>query len=159
MVKVKSQKIIPFLWFDDHAEEAVRLYTSLFPNSKILSTARYDENGAKASGRPVGSILTIDFELCGQRFTALNGGPIFKFNESISFIVNCKTQKEIDYYWKGLSAFPKAEQCGWLKDKFGLSWQIIPEQLGELISKDNSGKVMQKMLKMKKIIVKDLNKS
>ena len=153
------QKITPFLWFDSQAEEAVNFYVSLFKNSKIINIARYEEAGAKASGKPVGLAMVVDFELEGQPFHALNGGPVFKFTEAISFMVNCTTQEEVDYYWEKLSADPNAEQCGWLKDKYGLSWQIVPKQLGELMSdKDpvKAGRVMQAMLQMKKIDIKKL---
>ena len=118
------QKINPFLWFDNQAEEAAKFYTSIFKNSKIVSVSRYDEAGAKATGRPKGSVMVVVFELEGQQFTALNGGPVFKFTEAISFVVNCKTQEEVDQLWKKLSAGGEEGQCGWLKDKFGLSWQI-----------------------------------
>ncbi len=156
------QKITPFLWFDDKAEEAVKFYTSLFKNSKILNVARYDEAGAKASGRPVGSAMTVEFELEGQKFVALNGGPIFKFTEAISFVVNCENQDEVDYYWEKLSAHPESEQCGWLKDKFGLSWQIVPKQLAEMLEApdpEKAGRVMQAMLQMKKIDVNKLKEA
>jgi predicted 3-demethylubiquinone-9 3-methyltransferase (glyoxalase superfamily) len=152
-------KITPFLWFDDQAEEAVKFYTSIFKNSKLLKTARYDEAAEKAAGRPKGSVMTIEFEIEGQQFIALNGGPQFKFNEAVSFVVNCKTQAEVDYYWKKLSAGGKEVQCGWLKDKFGLSWQIVPTTLGELLSdKDatKSNRVMKAMLKMVKLDIKKL---
>lgn len=151
-------KIIPHLWFNDNAKEAVDFYVSIFKNSKIKNTSYYGESGSKVSKRPVGSVLTIVFELNGQEFMALNGGPLFKFNESISFIVMCEDQKELDYYWEKLSYDPKSEQCGWLKDKYGLSWQIVPKQLEELINgpnKQTSEKVMSELLKMKKI---DINK-
>ena len=147
------------MWFDSQAEEAVNLYVSLFPNAKILSTVRYDEAGAKASGRPAGSVMTMSFELNGQEFNALNGGPIFKFTEAVSFAVNCETQEEVDHLWNSLSAHPESEQCGWLKDRFGLSWQIVPTQLGKLLGDSDpakSGRVMQAMLKMKKIDIKTL---
>jgi predicted 3-demethylubiquinone-9 3-methyltransferase (glyoxalase superfamily) len=147
------QKISPFLWFDDQAEEAANFYTAIFKNSKVGYISRYDAAAAKASGRPEGSVLTVSFQLEGQDFTALNGGPVFKFSEAISFSVECKDQAEIDYYWDKLSAHPEAEQCGWLKDKFGLSWQIVPENMGELI-KSPAG--MQAMLKMKKINIIEL---
>lgn len=153
------QKISPFLWFDDKAEEAANFYVSVFPNSKIGSVARYDEAGAKASGRPVGSAMTVAFTLNGQDFAALNGGPIFKFTEAVSFVVNCESQEEVDAIWNKLSAVPESEQCGWLKDKYGLSWQIVPKQLGELMSKDKSGRVMQAMLQMKKLDVAGLQKA
>ena len=152
------QKITPFLWFNDNAEEAVKFYTSIFKKSKIGKIARYDEAGEKAAGRPAGSVMTIEFEIEGQDFIALNGGPHFKFNEAVSFVVSCKTQTEVDYYWNKLSAGGKEVQCGWLTDKFGLSWQIVPTILGELMSdKDpvKSQRVMKAMLKMVKL---DINK-
>jgi predicted 3-demethylubiquinone-9 3-methyltransferase (glyoxalase superfamily) len=153
------QKITPFLWFDNQAEEAAEFYTSLFPNSKILSVARYDKAGAEASGRPEGSAMTVAFQLDGQDFTALNGGPVFKFTEAVSFAVSCDTQEEVDKYWEALSAHPEAEQCGWLKDKYGLSWQIIPKQLGELLGDkdpERAGRAMQAMLSMKKIDIQKM---
>lgn len=153
------QKITPFFWFDDQAEAAVKFYTSIFKNSKILKVARYGESGAKASGRKKGSVMTVAFRLNGQEFVALNGGPIFKFTEAISFVVNCKTQAELDHFWKKLSAGGKKIQCGWLKDKYGISWQIVPEALGKLMSaKDpaKSQRVMEAMLKMVKPDIKKL---
>ncbi|PYJ51111.1 MAG: hypothetical protein DME69_12055 [Verrucomicrobia bacterium] len=152
------QKITPFLGFNDDAEEAVKFYSSIFKNSKIRKIARYDKTGEKAAGQPPGSVMTIEFEIEGQEFIALNGGPHFKFTEAVSFVVSCKTQSEVDYYWKKLSAGGKEVQCGWLKDKFGLSWQIVPTILGELMSdKDpaKSERVMEAMLKMVKL---DINK-
>src|SRR6266487_4830169 len=153
------QKITPFLWFDDQAEEAVKFYTSVFKNSKIGRILRYSEEAAKASGRPAGSVLTVEFEIEGQRFTALNGGPQFKFNESVSFVVNCKTQEEVNYFWEKLTAGGGQEsECGWLKDKFGLSWQITPIVLIDMLN-DNDPKKAERvtaaMLQMKKI---DINK-
>ena len=150
------QKITPFLWFDGQAEEAAGFYTTIFKNSKIVNVSRYDEAGAKAAGRPKGSAMTVAFQLEGQAFVALNGGPIFKFTEAISFVVDCESQNEIDHYWEKLSegGDEKAQQCGWLKDKYGLSWQIVPRVLGELLSgpdSEKSQRVMQAMLKMKKI--------
>jgi len=153
------QKITPFLWFDDQAEAAVKFYASIFKNSKILKVARYGESGAKASGRKKGSVMTIAFRLNGQEFVALNGGPVFKFTEAISFVVNCKTQKEVDHFWKKLSAGGKEIQCGWLKDKYGISWQIVPEILGKLMSSKDAAKsqrVMQAMLQMVKLDIKKL---
>ena len=148
------QKITPFLWFNDQAEEAVKFYASVFKNVKVLKVARYAEAAAKASGRPKGSVMTIEFEIDGQQFVALNGGPHFKFTEAISFVVNCKTQAEIDKYWKKLSAGGKPNQCGWLKDKYGVSWQIVPSILGDLVS-DNyparAQRVMEALLKMRKL--------
>lgn len=153
------QKITPFLWFDDNAEEAVKFYTSIFKNSKIGKIARYGEEGAKTTGRPKGSVMTIEFQLAGQEFVALNGGPHFKFNEAVSFVVNCKTQAEVDSYWEKLSAGGKEVQCGWLKDKFGVSWQIVPTVLGELMSDQDAAKserVMNAMLQMVKLDIKKL---
>lgn len=155
-----GQKITPFLWFDQNAEEAVNLYTSLFPNSKITTTTRYNSESAKAAHRPEGTVMTMAFELDGQKFSAINGGPIFKFTEAISLVVNCESQEEVDKYWSKLTADGGQEsRCGWLKDKFGLSWQIVPKQIGELMSSPKAGKVMQAMLKMKKIIIADLEKA
>jgi predicted 3-demethylubiquinone-9 3-methyltransferase (glyoxalase superfamily) len=156
------QKITPFLWFDDKAEQAATFYTSIFKNSKIGKIARYDKAGEKAAGRPAGSVMTIEFHLEGQEFVALNGGPMFKFTEAISFVVNCETQEEVDYYWEKLSEGGKEVQCGWLKDKFGLSWQIVPTVLGELLSDKDAAKaqrVMTAMLKMVKLDIKKLKQA
>ncbi len=156
------KKITPFLWFDNQAEEAANFYTSIFKNSKVLNVARYDEAGAKASGMPEGSAMTVAFELNGQEFTALNGGPVFKFTEAISFAVNCESQEEVDELWGKLSADPAAEQCGWLKDKYGLSWQIVPTVLVELLSDpdpEKSKRVMEAMLQMKKIDIATLKQA
>jgi predicted 3-demethylubiquinone-9 3-methyltransferase (glyoxalase superfamily) len=155
------QKITPFLWFDHQAEEAAKFYTTVFKNSKLGRILRYGEEAAKVSSsrRPVGSVLTIEFELEGQKFVALNGGPLFRFNESISFVVNCETQEEVDYFWEKLTADGGHEsQCGWLKDKFGVSWQVVPTVLIDMLhDKDprKSERVMQAMLQMQKI---DINK-
>jgi predicted 3-demethylubiquinone-9 3-methyltransferase (glyoxalase superfamily) len=156
------QKITPFLWFDNQAEEAATFYTSIFKDTKILNVTRYGKEGFEIHRRPEGTAMTVSFELFGQAFTALNGGPVFKFNESISFIVSCDSQEEVDYYWEKLSegGDEKAQQCGWLKDRFGLSWQIVPTALGKLLGdKDpqKSGKVMSAMLQMKKIDIKALH--
>ncbi len=149
------QKITPFLWFDNQAEEAVRFYTSIFEDSELVSITRYGEAGPG----PAGTVVTVAFQIHGQEFVALNGGPHFKFTEAISFVVNCETQEEVDYYWEKLSADPKAEQCGWLKDKYGVSWQIIPTVLGELLQ-DKDAKRLQRvteaMLQMKKIDIETL---
>ena len=156
------QKITPFLWFDDQAEEAVSLYTSIFKNSKILGTTRYGEEAAKAASRPKGSVMTVVFEIEGQEFIALNGGPVFTFSPAISFVVNCKTQKEIDGLWEKLSEGGEKEQCGWLKDKYGLSWQIVPADLGEMLQdKDpmRSEKVMKALLQMDKIDIETLKEA
>jgi predicted 3-demethylubiquinone-9 3-methyltransferase (glyoxalase superfamily) len=160
--KRAAQKIIPFLWFDDRAEEAAKFYTSIFRNSSIGNIARYGEDAAKASGRPAGSVMTVEFQLEGQPFMALNGGPHYKFNEAISFVVSCRTQAEVDRFWKKLCAGGKAVQCGWLKDKYGISWQIVPTVLGELLGSEDAAKsqrVMQAMLKMVKLDIRKLKEA
>jgi len=152
------QKITPFLWFDNQAEEAVKFYTSIFKNSKVGTVARYGESGPG----PAGSVMTASFELEGQQFVALNGGPIFKFTEAISFVVNCESQQEIDYYWDNLLKGGTPSQCGWLKDKFGLSWQIVPTALSRLVSSkdaEKSKRVVQAMLKMVKLDIKKLEEA
>jgi len=156
------QRITPFLWFDDQAEEAVNFYVSIFKNSRVGSIARYDEEAAKASGRPKESVMTVAFELDGQEFVALNGGPFFKFTEAISFVVNCETQEEVDHFWEKLSAGGQEVQCGWLKDRFGVSWQIVPAVLVEMLQDkagEKSTRVMAAMLKMKKIDIGALKKA
>jgi len=150
------QKITPFLWFDNQAEAAAKFYASVFPNSKILKMARYGEAGPG----PKGSVMTVEFELAGQRMIALNGGPQFKFTEAISLSVDCKDQKEVDHYWTKLSQGGQESMCGWLKDRYGLSWQVNPAILGELLSGPDAKKakrVMEAMLKMKKIDIAALN--
>ena len=150
------QKITPFLWFDGQAEEAINLYTSIFKNSRIKSIAR---NPPGAPGLE-GAVLTASFELNGQEFIALNGGPMFKFNEATSFVISCENQDEVDYYWNALTADGGQESmCGWLKDRFGLSWQVVPTALPRLMSSGNAGqaqRVMGAMMKMKKMVVADL---
>lgn len=163
-MQTSRQKITPFLWFDNQAEEAVSFYISIFKNSKIMSVTHYGEEGADASGRPKGTVMTVAFQLDGQEFVALNGGPHFKFTEAISFVVNCESQDEVDYYWENLSegGDEKAQQCGWLKDKYGLSWQIVPTVLNELLSDpdpDKSRRAMKAMLKMKKIDIEVLKQA
>jgi predicted 3-demethylubiquinone-9 3-methyltransferase (glyoxalase superfamily) len=156
------QKITPFLWFDSQAEEAVNFYVSIFENSKIGTIVRYGDEAAKASGRPVGSVMTVAFELNGQEFVALNGGPVFKFTEAISFVVNCETQDEVDRLWETLSAGGQQVQCGWLKDKFGLSWQIVPTVLVEMLrdkDPEKSKRVMAAMLAMTKINIDALKRA
>jgi predicted 3-demethylubiquinone-9 3-methyltransferase (glyoxalase superfamily) len=159
------QKITPFLWFDNQAEEAAKFYTSIFWNSKLGRILRYDEEAAKTSqsGRPVGSVLTIEFEIEGQKFVALNGGPQFKFNESISFVINCETQEEVDYFWGKLTADGGEESaCGWLRDKFGVSWQVTPTVLIDMLHEKDAAKaerVMHAMLQMKKIDIKTLKEA
>ncbi len=147
-----SQKITPNLWFDHNAKEAVDYYVSVFPDSKVLMTSHYPDSTAEGLAdfqkEFAGKELTLDFELNGQRFTAINAGPEFKFNEAVSFAITCKDQEEIDYYWEKLSTVPESEQCGWCKDKFGLSWQIIPEKMGELMQKPDA---FAHLMQMKKI--------
>ena len=152
------QKITPFLWFNGQAEEAMNFYTSVFKDSKIVEVSRMPEGGPG----PAGSVVTGKFELAGQEFMVLNGGPEFKFTEAISLFVSCETQDEVDYYWEKLSASPEDEQCGWLKDRYGLSWQIIPTALGELMGDPDPAKasrVMQAMLQMKKIDIARLQEA
>jgi predicted 3-demethylubiquinone-9 3-methyltransferase (glyoxalase superfamily) len=155
---VAIQKIMPFLWFDSQAEEAARFYTSIFPNSKILKLLRY---GAAGPG-PAGSVMTAEFELEGQRFVGLNGGPHFKFTEAVSFVVNCETQEEVDFYWEKLSAGGRPDRCGWLKDKFGLSWQIVPTALFTVLSDPDpqrSERAMKAMLSMQKLDIRALQQA
>ena len=158
------EKIIPCLWFDSEAEEAVKFYTGIFKNSKIGNISRYGEAGREIHGKPVGTVLTIEFELNGQAFTALNGGPVFKFTEAISFQVSCESQGEIDYYWEKLSegGDKKAQQCGWLKDRYGVSWQIVPSILVKMLQDkdaERSNRVMQAMLQMTKIDIQGLRRA
>ena len=150
------------MWFDDKAEEAVNFYVSIFTNSKVGSITRYGEEGAEVSGRPKGTVMTVTFQLEGQEFMALNGGPHFKFTEAISFLVNCQTQEEVDELWEKLSKGGEKGQCGWLKDKYGLSWQIVPTVLSEMLQdKDarKSERVMNALLKMNKIEIKALKRA
>lgn len=156
------QKITPFLWYDNNAEEAANYYVSVFKNSRVKNVTRYEEEGAKASGRPAGSVMTVEFELDGQDFTALNGGPHFKFTEAVSFVVNCETQEEVDYFWDKLLEGGTESQCGWLKDKYGLSWQVVPTILSKLFEgkdSEKSKRVMQAMLQMKKIDIEALKRA
>src|SRR5438128_2638881 len=156
------QKITPFMWFDDKAEEAVNFYTSIFRDSKIKNVSRYGDDGAEVSGRPQGSVMTVAFELNGQDFIALNGGPVFQFTEAISFLVNCETQAEVDELWEKLSDGGRIMQCGWLTDKYGVTWQIIPTALGELLQNKDSEKsqrAMRAMLQMKKIDIEQLRQA
>lgn len=149
------QKITPFLWFNDNAEEAMNFYTSVFKNSEILTVSRYGETGPG----PVGTVMVGKFQIEGQEFIALNGGPQFTFNQAVSFVVDCGTQEEVDYYWERLSEGGEAQLCGWLKDKFGLSWQVVPTALGELMSDPDAEKtkrVMRAMLGMTKIEIQGL---
>jgi predicted 3-demethylubiquinone-9 3-methyltransferase (glyoxalase superfamily) len=151
------QKITPFLWFDNNAEEAVNYYTSIFKDSKITNMSRYSEAGPG----PAGSVMVANFTLNGQEFMAINGGPMYKFTEAVSFVVNCEDQKEIDHYWEKLTAGGSEVQCGWLKDKFGLSWQVVPTAIGKLMSGDpiRSGRVAMALYKMIKIDIAQLQKA
>ena len=152
------QKITPFLWFDNNAEEAMNFYTSVFKDAVISSVTRY----GKAGPGPEGSVMTAAFRLNGMDFVALNGGPVFKFTEAISFVINCETQEEVDCYWDKLSEGGKESECGWLKDKFGLSWQVVPFALPRLLQDKDRKKaqnVMKAMMKMKKIIIADLEQA
>ena len=155
--KIEFQKINPCLWFNDNAEEAANFYISVFKNSKINTISRYGKNAPL----PEGTALVVSFELEGQRFQGLNGGPMFKFTEAVSFVVNCDTQKEIDEFWSKLSAGGQEQQCGWLKDKFGLSWQIVPAKLGEMMESTNpkAARVMEEIMKMKKLDLNVLEKA
>lgn len=152
------QKITPFLWFDDNAEEAVHFYTSIFNDSKIENLSRYGEGGPG----PAGSVMMANFKLNGQDFMALNGGPVFKFSQAISFFISCESQEEVDHYWEKLSEGGETQQCGWLVDKFGISWQIVPTALGKLMGDkdpEKAGRVMQAMLKMVKIEIAGLQQA
>jgi predicted 3-demethylubiquinone-9 3-methyltransferase (glyoxalase superfamily) len=158
------QKIAPCLWFDNQAEEAAKFYTSVFKNGKIGKITRYGKEGFEIHGGREGTVLTVEFEINGQTFTALNGGPVFKFNEGVSFQVYCDTQEEIDDYWTKLSegGDKNAQQCGWLKDKYGLSWQVVPRMIGEWMSSPDpkkSDRVMKEVLKMEKIDLAKLKRA
>lgn len=162
MNKTIMQKITPFLWFDNNAEEAAKYYISIFKNSKIIDIVHYGESAAEASGRLKGTVMTVTFDLEGQQFMALNGGPVFKFSPAISFLINCETQEELDELWEKLSEGGEKEQCGWLKDKFGVSWQIVPNVLGEILQDRDAKKserVMEALLQMKKIDIQGLRKA
>ena len=159
-----TNRITPCLWFGEEAEEAARFYTGIFENSRITRITRYGTAGFEVHQRPAGSVMVVAFELDGQKFTALNGGPLFEFNEAISFEVNCATQEEIDYYWEKLSAGgdPKAQRCGWLKDRYGLSWQVVPEMMDELFADAESPaaqRTMEAMLQMKKLDIDKLERA
>ncbi len=156
------RKITPFLWFDDNAEAAAKHYVSIFGNSRITGISRYGEAGAKASGRKKGSVMTVAFELEGEPFVALNGGPAFTFSPAVSFVVGCDTQQEIDDLWEKLSAGGEKQECGWLKDRYGVSWQIVPASLGEMIldpDPEKPERVMQALIRMKKLDIEGLRKA
>ena len=158
------QKIRPCLWFDDQAEEAARFYTGIFENSRIVTITRYGSAGFEIHRRPAGTVMTVEFELDGHQFMGLNGGPAFTFNEAISLEVHCKDQKEIDHYWEKLSAGgdPRAQQCGWLKDRFGLSWQVVPTMINELVAdarSEKSQRAFAAMMHMKKLDIAALQRA
>jgi predicted 3-demethylubiquinone-9 3-methyltransferase (glyoxalase superfamily) len=158
------QRITPCLWFDNQAEEAAQFYTGNFKNSKVVQITRYGKAGHEIHGRPAGSVLTVEFELDGHTFTALNGGPLFKFNEAVSLQINCDTQEEIDHYWEKLGAGgdPQAQQCGWLKDQYGVSWQVTPRAMHDMLADHTSAKyerVMEAMLRMKKLDLAELQRA
>jgi predicted 3-demethylubiquinone-9 3-methyltransferase (glyoxalase superfamily) len=158
---LNKQKITPCLWFDDEGEDAANFYVAIFKDSRITHVSRYGEAGKEVHGKKPGTAMTVAFELEGQPFTALNGGPQFKFNQAISFQISCESQAEVDHYWDNLSegGDPNAQQCAWLKDKFGLSWQVVPTALSRLLSdpdRAKAGRVMNAMLKMKKIDIAEL---
>jgi predicted 3-demethylubiquinone-9 3-methyltransferase (glyoxalase superfamily) len=155
-MSARFQRITPFLWFDQQAEEAATFYVSVFENSRIVTATHYNAESAAVSGCSAGSVMTIAFELAGQPFTALNGGPVFHFTEAISLVVNCHSQEEVDHYWNALSegGDEKAQQCGWLKDRYGLSWQVVPVEMIEMFSHSDPvkvGRMTEAMIKMKKI--------
>jgi predicted 3-demethylubiquinone-9 3-methyltransferase (glyoxalase superfamily) len=160
----KMQKIAPCLWFDGQAEEAANYYISIFKNSRITKISRFGEAGHEIHGRKPGSVMTVEFELDGQPFTGLNGGPMFKFSEAISFQINCETQEEVDHFWGKLAEGgpTEAQQCGWVKDKFGVSWQVVPTILQELVSdptSEKSQRAMKAMLQMKKLDIAELKRA
>jgi predicted 3-demethylubiquinone-9 3-methyltransferase (glyoxalase superfamily) len=159
----RVQRITPFLWFDHHAEEAANFYVAIFPNSRVVRTMRYGET-AKEIGAIPGTVMVVDFELEGVHFSALNGGPNFRFTEAVSFVVHCDSQQEVDHYWEklGEGGEPQAQQCGWLKDRFGLSWQIIPERVLDLLTSGDtatSERAMGAVLKMRKIDIADVERA
>ena len=159
---ISAQKITPCLWFDTEAEEAANFYVSIFKDSKIGSVNRYCKAGNEVHGKPAGSVMAVEFEIEGQKFVALNGGPQFKFDEAISFQIHCKTQEEIDYYWSRLTEGGKEVACGWLKDKFGLSWQVVPTPLFEMLSSGDAAKterVTAAFMQMKKFDIAKLQRA
>jgi predicted 3-demethylubiquinone-9 3-methyltransferase (glyoxalase superfamily) len=161
-MELTAKKITPCLWFDTQAEEAAKFYASVFKNSKIGKISRYGKEGFEVHGKKAGTVMTVEFELEGQKFLALNGGPHFKFNEAVSFQVHCETQQEIDHFWSELAKDGEEGPCGWLKDKFGLSWQIIPKALPEMLTDGNSEtaqRVMRSMLQMRKIDIAALRRA
>ena len=163
-MKFKFQRVQPCLWFDNESEQAANFYTSIFPDSRIVAITHFTKESAGPSGKPAGSVLTVAFELDGQPFTALNGGPMFKFNEALSLVINCHDQREVDHYWERLSegGDDRAQACGWLKDRFGVSWQVVPTILPELISDpdaDKARKAIAAMMQMKKLDIETLRRT
>jgi predicted 3-demethylubiquinone-9 3-methyltransferase (glyoxalase superfamily) len=161
-MQMTTPKIIPFLWFDNQAEEAAKFYVSIFKNSKMGKLSRYGKEGFEVHGRPAGSVMTAEFEIEGIKFVALNGGPHFKFTEAVSFQILCETQAEVDYFWSKLAAGGQEGQCGWLKDKFGLSWQVTPDALPQMLTDENAERaqrVMKAMLQMRKIDIAALQRA
>ena len=157
-----TQQITPNLWFNNNAKDAVDFYLSVFKDGKILNTDYYTEVGEEITGHKKGDIVTIDFEILGMRFVAINAGPEFRFNPSVSFSIECRTQEQIDYYWEKLSAVPEAEQCGWLQDKFGLSWQVVPENFSRMLTQgteEQRKRMTEVFMPMKKLIISDLEKA
>lgn len=159
-----SQKVTPCLWFDSQAEQAARFYTSIFPDSEILQVTRYGKEGFEIHRRPEGSVMTVGFRIAGQEFVGLNGGPVFQFSEAVSFQIACDDQQEVDHYWEKLSAGgdPAAQQCGWLKDRFGLSWQVVPKALTAMLRDPDPARsqpVVQAMLQMKKLDIAALERA
>jgi len=159
-VTIAAQKITPCLWFDTQAEDAAKFYASVFKSSKVGKISRYGKEGFEIHGKQAGTVMTVEFEVAGQKFLALNGGPQFKFNEAVSFQVHCETQEEIDYFWSKLADGGEEGPCGWLKDKFGLSWQVIPTVLLQLLTDEGSAqRVMRSMLQMRKIDIAALKRA
>lgn len=161
-MQLTGSKISPCLWFDSQAAEAAKLYTSIFPDSKVIQTTHFSEVGHEIHGRPKGSVMFVLFQIAGQTFGALNGGPLFKFNEAVSFQVNCETQEEIDYYWSKLSAGGEEGHCGWLKDQFGVSWQVVPTEMNAMYTDaepEKSGRMMAAMLRMTKLDLAELRRA
>jgi predicted 3-demethylubiquinone-9 3-methyltransferase (glyoxalase superfamily) len=154
MPTIDSPRITPYLWFDNRAEEAAAFYTSLFPNSRIVRTTRYSEPVAEAAGQEAGSVMVVEFELDGMRFVGLNGGPVFQFTEAISFLIGCESQEEVDRYWTALADGGSEQQCGWLKDRFGISWQVVPTELFNMMESgqpERVGRISRALFQMKKI--------
>ena len=163
-MNTRFQRVTPFLWFNQQAEEAADFYTSVFPNSRIVATTRYAKEASEASGQPVGSVMTVAFQLDGQDFTALNGGPVFNFTPALSLVVNCQSEDEVDHYWNKLTegGDESAQQCGWLKDRYGLSWQVVPTEMIEMLTATNAAavsRVTAAIMRSKKLDLRELRKA